>query len=438
MRSLELKHSRDLLNPIGKLFYDDRELTIWERETMTLPKHLQRKRAKYRKFAREFLAPIYIRVDQNPDDYDKTQLYVAAGRMGLQTELLPWPLGTLDYHTLINYVVFSAVLKAEELSAACGGLALALLGHDLGVAPIFLSGKIGAVFRWQWAMYRQIRAGKPVVAAFAITEPDAGSDVEDSEGAKKAKLITRVEKTKGGYILNGTKQFITNGGIADYVTVFAAIGKGGVETWTCFMVEKGMKGFSVGRREKKMGQKASDASELIFEDVFIPDRNRIGEEGTGWAINRNVLNFSRGPVGAIALGIARGALEAVTDFVRKASLGNRPLISYQEIQLALADMMIDIMATRAMVWQSTRYRFPFQTAASAAKVFASDMAFSICNRAMEIMGDHGYLTKNTAEKTMRDARLTQIYEGTNQINRLAIIESQLNLELQMHETKEDS
>ena len=177
-----------------------------------------------------------------------------------------------------------------------------------------------------------------------------------------------------------------------------------------------------------MGQRAADASELILEDVFVPAERIIGPVGGGWAINRNVLNFSRPVVGAMALGMARGAFEHALSFCREARLGNRRLVDYQDVQLALADMMIKISAMRATVWQAVRYRFPFQAAGSIAKVFCSDTAWEVCNKAMELLGDHGYLHARRVEKAARDARLTQIYEGTNQINRLAVFEGQYGAE----------
>lgn len=177
-----------------------------------------------------------------------------------------------------------------------------------------------------------------------------------------------------------------------------------------------------------MGQKAADATELVLEDVFVPNNRVIGPVKGGWAINRNVLNYSRPVVGAIALGIARGAFERTLEFCHRTKLGNKPLISYREVQMELADMMLKIYAMRATVWHCMKYRIPFQTAGSIIKVFCSDMAWEVCNQAMALMGDHGFLHCHEVEKAARDARLTQIYEGTNQINRLAIIEGQLNAE----------
>lgn len=266
------------------------------------------------------------------------------------------------------------------------------------------------------------------IVAFAITEPGAGSDVEDTESAEGAKLSCRYRRVLGGYRLSGRKCFISDGAVARWVTLFAAETGKGVESWNCFLIDKGMPGFSVGRHERKMGQRAADASELILDDVFVPDDRVIGSPGAGWAICRNVLNFSRPVVGAIALGIARGAFEHATSFCRTTQLDNRPLIEYQDVQLALADMLIKLSAMRATVWHATKYRLPFQAAGSTAKVFCSDTAWDVCTKAMELLGGHGDLHTQHVEKAARDARLTQIYEGTNQINRLAVFESQRGAE----------
>jgi len=200
-----------------------------------------------------------------------------------------------------------------------------------------------------------------------------------------------------------------------------------MESWTCFLVEKGMDGFQVGRNELKMGQRASSATELILDNVFVPDKNVVGALRAGWAINRTTLNISRIPVGAIALGIARGAWEAADTFARRTELRGKRLIDYQDVQLALADMMTELAAARALIWQAAASWSPNQARASMAKVFGSDAAMRICTRAMDLLGNHGFLHHQRVEKHFRDARLTQIYEGTNQINRLAIMEDQFDL-----------
>jgi len=423
MLPTHMKQATQNLSFLGRLLVAEREADLWEEETKTLPWPLARQRRLYRAFADQFLRPRALEVDQHLAEFDPWPLWHEAALRGFQTEFLPRPFGTASLLNLASMPspLFATALKAEEFCAACGGLALMLLAHDLGAAPLLLSGTWTG-FNWLRKMYARIRAGEKVAAAFAITEPGAGSDVEETEGAARARLVSRARKTAGGYLLNGRKCFISDGGIASYITFFACLDKEGAESWTCFLVESGMKGFAVGRREKKMGQKAADASELILEDVLVPEDHRIGPERSGWALNRNTLNYSRPAVGAIAVGIARGALERCIEFCRTTRLGNKRLADYQEVQLELAEMTIQLTAARALVWHCGRYRFPAQGMSAMAKCFGGDTAFAICNKAMELMGDHGYLHGHGVEKALRDCRLNQIYEGTNQINRLALIE----------------
>ncbi len=177
-----------------------------------------------------------------------------------------------------------------------------------------------------------------------------------------------------------------------------------------------------------MGQRAADASELIAEDVFVPDERVIGGLRSGWALNRNVLNYSRPAVGAIGVGIARSAFEHTLSFCSETRLGGKPLSSYQDVQLRLASMLTKIQAARALIWQTARYGTPCQAAGAAPKAFAAEVAWEVSTSAMELLGDHGYLHARSAEKAARDARLTLIYEGTHQINLLAIVEGQTGAE----------
>lgn len=425
---LSPQKARLTLGPLGRLMYDAKPRPLWERDTRTLPLPMQGLRRRYRRFARTHIAPFSLKADLNPKAVDVRALFLKSARRGFQTELMPWPIGSMKWSALAISFLMGPALKAEEFCAACGGLGLSLLAHELGMAPLFVCGEISVITRWMRRIYREIRSGQPSMAAFAITEPAAGSDVEDTEGGESARIGCRARKVPGGWRINGRKCFISDGAIAKWVTLFAAIEDRGLESWTCFLLDKGMPGFSVGRSERKMGQRAADASELILDEVFVPDERVIGPVGAGWAINRNVLNFSRPVVGAMALGMARGAFEQTINFCNKTRLGNRPLIQFQDVRMSLADMMIQLSAARATVWQAVKYRFPFQAAGSIAKVFCSDTAWSVCNAAMELLGDHGYLHSQGVEKAARDVRLTQIYEGTNQINRLAIFESQLGAE----------
>lgn len=426
----DLRHSADQLTAVGRALYDLGEVGLWERETATLPRPLARRRRQYRDFARQHLAPLVDRADADPSHYDPRPLLTEAARAGLQSEMLPPPWGTMPLASLRSRSLVHEVLKAEELTTVCAGLALGLLAHGLGILPLALSGDLGAIRRWLVPVTRENKAGRPRLAAFAITEPAAGSDVEDSAGAVTASYRTTARRVDGGYLLNGQKVFITGGAHADLVTVFATLqpddgSPGRVDRdWTCFVVERGTPGFRAGRSEHKLGQRAADATELFLDDVWVPPRNRVGAERSGWALNRNVLNYSRVPVGAIALGIARGATEAATEYCRSTRLGNKPLLAYQEVQLALADLWLETMAMRAMVWHGSRHVPPTQAVSSAVKTFCGDRAVAVCTRAIELLADDGAIVAHGVEKRLRDGRLNQIYEGTNQLNRLAIIEAQ--------------
>ncbi len=430
MRGLSPGEARKRLNFIGRLLYDARAISLWERDTKRLPWPFGRMRRRYRRFAEEVIAPLALKGDADPSSVDVVEVFRRSAKEGFQTELMPWPVGTANPVALARSFLLGPALKAEEFCAACAGIGLALLAHDLGMAPLFISGDLRALM-WMRRIYSKIKAGEPEIAAFAITEPNAGSDAEDTYGAARATPGCRARRVPGGWRISGRKVFISNGRVAKWVTLFAAVEDGGMESWTCFLLDKSMEGFSVGRSERKMGQRAADATELVLEDVFVPDSRVIGPVGAGWAINRNVLNYSRPVVGAIALGIARGAFERALAFCHEAKLNNRPLIEYQEVQLELAEMLAKLFAMRATVWHAVGYRVPFQTAGSIAKVFCSDTAWEVCNRAMALMEDHGFLHCHGVEKAARDARLTQIYEGTNQINRLAIIEGQLGAEFKI-------
>jgi len=420
--------ARETLAGLGRHLYDVEGRTFWERDTDTLPARLRIKREKYRSFARAQLAPRALQADRKVTDAQVRALFGKAAAEGFQTEALPRPFGSGGIRSLLGGVLWPALLKAEEFCAADAGLGLALLVHDLGIVPMLLSGELAAM-GWIRRIYDEIRAGEPAIAAFAITEPGAGSDVEDTEGAASASLSTRAARAEGGWRLSGRKCFISNGRIARWITLFAALEDGGVESWTCFMLDSAMEGFSVGRSERKMGQRAGDATELILEEVFVPDERVIGPLRSGWALNRNVLNYSRPGVAAIGVGIARCAFEHSLRFCKTARLGNRPLVSFQDVQLRLAAMLTKIQAARALCWQTARYGIPCQAAGAAPKAFAAEVAWDVSTSAMELLGDHGYLHANSVEKAARDSRLNLIYEGTHQINLLAIIEGQQDAEL---------
>ncbi len=434
MEQLNMKNAAGRMNLIGRLLVDNRDMSLWEHDTLTLPRAARRWRRKARRFAREQIRPLAPGADLHPHDYDPKPLLAAAARKGFQTLLFPRPFGSAGIPAYLGGAALQIAVVGEEFATECGGLALLLLAHNLGIAPLLLSGSLRVIIRHFIPFYlRSHVLGRPGCMAFAITEPDAGSDVEETEGGATARLVTTAKQMPGmgGYVLNGQKCFISDGAIADKVTVYAKIEGEGIESWTCFLVEKGMKGFSVGRSERKMGQRASDASELIFDNVFVPNKNVVGKVRAGWPNNRNVLNYSRPVVGAMALGHGRGAFERCLEFCRRTNLGPKKLIGYQDVRMELADMAISLWAARSMIWQSCRQFRCYQSASAAAKVFASDTAFRVCSQAMELMGDAGCLHAHGVERAWRDSRLTQIYEGTNQVNRLALFEHQQGREFKV-------
>ncbi|MCA9522782.1 MAG: acyl-CoA/acyl-ACP dehydrogenase [Myxococcales bacterium] len=400
-------------------------LAVWESDTRSLPPALGEYRRQLRRFAEEVLLPRRDDGDSNQHGSVQSEVLEAAARAGLLSDLLPRPIGTTPLRRMRHSLVFQQSLKMEELCAACAGLGLLIGAHGLGTMPLILSTDLALLRRELWPLYRANAGGRPRLLAYAITEPGGGSDVEDADGARRYKPGCVARRVPGGYRLNGRKIFISGGDLAHAVTVFGALEGEGMESWTCFLVYHDAPGFSRVRNEIKMGQRASAATELLFEEVFVPDARVVGPLRAGWALNRATLNISRVPVGAIALGIARGAFEAALGFVNRHSLAGRPLIHYQEVQLRLAQMQIDTSAMRGLLWQVSRSWAPTQTQAATVKVFCSDTAVGVCRAAMDLMANHGASYAGAVEKSYRDARLTQIYEGTNQINRLAVVEDQL-------------
>lgn len=396
--------------------------SLWEIDTATLPAPLQSYRKEVRQFADRHIAPYALEADETKSIQIQNRVLEAAAKAGFFSDMLPLPLGSVPWNRYIHPFHFAASIKMEELCAAGGGLGLMIGAHSLGMAPLLLSG--------DWNIFRNVilpimsknKAGQPTIAAYAITEPGAGSDAEDTETSLRATPGVRATKVRGGWKLNGRKVFISGGDIASVVATFAAIENEGFDSWTCFAVDTHAPGFALGRNEKKMGQRASSASELIFEDVFVPDNRVVGGVRKGWELNQKTLNYSRMPVGAIALGIARGALESAWEFTAKTEFANRRLLDYQEIGSELARCAAKLMAARSMIWNYAREWSARKVSASAVKLHCSDTAMEVCNSCMDILGSASLEHKKRIEKAFRDARLTQIYEGTNQINALSMLE----------------
>ncbi|MCI0496451.1 acyl-CoA dehydrogenase family protein [candidate division KSB1 bacterium] len=308
--------------------------------------------------------------------------------------------------------VMELVLVTEELSRACGGVALAVAASALGSFPVVISGS-----KHQKEKYLPDLADGKYLAAFCLTEPEAGSDA----GAIKTKAV----RDGDYYILNGKKHFITNGGVAKLYTVIASTDPSkGSRGATAFIVEEGTAGLSYGKEEDKMGIRASATSEVIFEDCKIPVENRIGEEGQGFIVAMKTLDKSRPGVAAQALGIAQGALDLAIDYARQREQFGQPIISFQAIQFMLADMATQVEATRALIYAISKMidsgAKNIAKESAMCKVLASDVAMKVTTDAVQIFGGYGYMRDYPIEKFMRDAKITQIYEGTNQIQRMVI------------------
>ena len=305
--------------------------------------------------------------------------------------------------------ILELCLVTEEFSKGCAGIAICYSASALGTYPIILAGN-----EEQKKKYLPAIAKGEKLAAFGLTEPAAGSDA--------SALQTTAEKKGDHYILNGLKHFITNGGDADIYTIVAMTDKSrGARGASLFVVEKGTPGFSFGKKEDKMGIRASSTSELIFNNCKIPAENLIGREGMGFISAMRTFDMSRPGIGAQAVGIAQGALDEAIKYAKQRKQFDKPTSSFQGIQWMLADMATETEAARALVYASAREVNAgvkdVGVHSAMAKMYASDVAMKVTTNAVQICGGYGYMKEYPVEKYMRDAKITQIYEGTNQIQR---------------------
>jgi alkylation response protein AidB-like acyl-CoA dehydrogenase len=303
-------------------------------------------------------------------------------------------------------------IAVEELSRACLGVSTTYAANALGTSPILLFGSEEQKKKY----LPDIAAGKRLVA-FGLTEANAGSDA--------AGIQTTAKLDGNEYVLNGTKQWITNGGEAEVYTIIAMTDKSkGARGAAAFIVEKGTPGFNFGKKEKKMGIRASATRELIFDNCRVPKDNILSREGIGFIITMKTLDNARTGVGAQGVGVAQGAFEEAVKFARKRVQFGQPVISFQAVQHMLADMATEIEAARALVYSVARYidsgAKDVTKESAMAKVFATDMAMRVTTNAVQVMGGSGYMREYPVEKMMRDAKILQIYEGTNQIQRNVI------------------
>ncbi|MEM5789602.1 MAG: acyl-CoA dehydrogenase family protein, partial [Syntrophobacteraceae bacterium] len=315
--------------------------------------------------------------------------------------------------------IFENCLAVEKLGEACIGIATSFAASGLGAYPILLFGSEEMKQKY----LPQIASGKRL-AAFGLTEPGAGSDVSG--------IKTTAVRDGDHYILNGSKQWITNGGESEIYSVLAITDRSkGPRGASFFVVETGDPGFSFGKKEKKLGIRASATRELIFQDCRIPKERLIGREGQGFIIAMRTFDKSRPGIGALGVGLAQGALDIAVEYARKRVQFEKPIISFQAIQHKLADMATKTEAARALIYSIARYMdsepHDVSKVAAMGKMYAADVAMEVATNAVQVLGGYGYMQDYPVEKMMRDAKILQIYEGTNEIQR-NIIGQELNKE----------
>ena len=354
--------------------------------------------------AREKIAPIAAALDESGEfPWDVVQ---TMGKADLYRVFIP-----TEYEGL-GGGCFEMCLAVEELSKACGGISLSYAASALGTIPIILFGT-----EEQKKKYLPRLASGEIIAGFR------------AHGAQRGKRCCRHQDhgppDGDSYVINGTKQWITNGGEASIYTVIALTDPTrGVRGSSAILVEKGTPGFEFGKKENKMGIRASATRELVFQDCRVPKSNILGKEGMGFLVAMRTLDQSRPGVAAQALGIAQGALDKAIQYSRERQQFGKPISSFQGMQFLLADMATQVEAARALTYAAARSidagDRDVSRMSAMAKVFASDTAMRVTTDAVQVFGGYGYMKDYPVEKMMRDAKITQIYEGTNQIQREVI------------------
>ncbi len=356
-----------------------------------------------RRFAREKIAPVAAEYDQSAEF--PRDVIEEAWKLGLSTTIIPPRYGGVGLSSVDSCLVI------EELAWGCAGISTSIMCNDLGLMPILLAGSEAQKKTWLTPCAEEFK-----LVSFCLSEPGAGSDV--------AGLQLQAERDGDGYVLNGTKCWITNGGHADLYTVFATLDRASRHRGICgFIVPSDTPGVSRGKKEDKMGQRASDTRVVHFDGVRVPAEQRLGAEGEGFKIAMRTLDSTRPPIAALATGIARRALDESIAYARERRAFGFPIGDFQAVQFMLADMAKGIEAARLLTLQSAWMVDRGQRASkfsSFAKCFATDTAMQVTTDAVQIFGGNGYTREYPVEKLMRDAKLMQIYEGTNQIQRLVI------------------
>lgn len=357
-----------------------------------------------REFVEKEITPYAAEMDA--ENHMRDGLIDKANEMGLLNVIVPEELDGPGLDSISVATIY------EELGKGCAGVATSLAANSLATVPVLLAGTDE-----QKKMYCDI-LNNGGLAAFALTEPGAGSDA----GGVSTRAVHNKEECT--YTLNGTKMFITNGGLAEIFLVFANTRKtGGIRGLTAFIVPKDTPGFSVGKKENKMGIRPSNTTELVLQDVVIPESYRVGREGEGFRIAMNTLDSARPFVGAVSVGIAQAALDCAVKYAKERRQFGQPIASFQMVQGMLADMAMKVETARLMVQKACWMRdqgMEFSKEAAMAKCYAADTAMQVTTDAVQVMGGYGYTKEYPVEKMMRDAKIMQIYEGTNQIQRLVI------------------
>lgn len=370
----------------------------------TLTDEQQMLRKMVRDFAKKEVEPTAAARDEE-ERFDR-EIFDKMAELGLTG--IPWP----EEYGGIGSDYLSYVIAVEELSRICASTGVTLSAHiSLAGWPIYTYG----TEEQKKTFLQQLATGEKL-GAYALSEPGAGSDV--------ASMKTTARLDGEEYVLNGNKVWTTNGGVGDLYIVFAKTDQDAKHRGiSAFIVEKGTEGFTFGKKEKKLGIRSSPTTELIFEDCRIPKENLLGNEGDGFKIAMSTLDGGRNGIAAQALGIAQGALDAATEYAKERKQFGKPIAVNQGISFKLADMATDIEAARLLTYQAAWLEangLPYGKASAMSKLFAGDAAMRITVEAVQIFGGYGYTKDYPVERYMRDAKITQIYEGTNEIQRLVI------------------
>ncbi|MGJ9458225.1 acyl-CoA dehydrogenase [Oceanobacillus sp. CF4.6] len=357
-----------------------------------------------RDFAEKEVKPTAAERDEE-ERFDRS-IFDKMAELGLSG--IPWP----EEYGGIGSDFVSYVIAVEELSRVCASTGVTLSAHlSLASWPIYKYGNE----EQKKNFLRRLAIGE-ALGAYALSEPNAGSDV--------VAMKTTAKEDGDHYVLNGNKVWITNGGVADIYIVFAKTDADAKHKGiSAFIVEKGTEGFTFGKKERKLGIRSSPTTELIFENCRIPKENMLGAEGEGFKIAMSTLDGGRNGIAAQALGIAQGALDAAVEYAKGREQFGKPIANNQGISFKLADMATEIEAARLLTYQAAWLEsegLPYGKASAMSKLYAGDAAMRITVEAVQVFGGYGYTKDYPVERYMRDAKITQIYEGTNEIQRLVI------------------